>query len=56
METESQTAVLKENGMTVVEPSAELISGLQEIGAKMKTDWDATASAEAKTVLEMFNK
>lgn len=55
-ETESQTAVLVENGMTVDEPSAELIDGLKEIGVNMKAAWEVTASPDAMSILETFNK
>jgi TRAP-type C4-dicarboxylate transport system substrate-binding protein len=47
-ETESKTAALKEGGMTIVEPSAELIEGLKEIGSQMQVEWQANASAEAR--------
>ena len=53
-ETEAQTALLAENGMTVVEPSPELLSGLQAIGEEMLETFDATASEEAKSVLSAY--
>jgi TRAP-type C4-dicarboxylate transport system substrate-binding protein len=55
-ETEAKTAELKENGMVVVEPSAELIEGLKEIGAQMQAEWEANASDEAKAIAEEYNK
>jgi TRAP-type C4-dicarboxylate transport system substrate-binding protein len=55
-ESEEQTKVLKENGMTVVEPSEELMSGLRKIGEEMQTKWNETASAEAKQVVEAYKK
>ncbi|WP_026479514.1 TRAP transporter substrate-binding protein [Ahrensia sp. 13_GOM-1096m] len=55
-ETDAKTAELKENGMVVVEPSAELLEGLKEIGAKMQADWEANASDEAKAIAEAYSK
>lgn len=53
-EAEAQTAVLAENGMTIVEPSAELTAGLQEIGAQMLTNWQANASEAALSILTTY--
>lgn len=55
-ETEAKTAELKENGMVVIEPSAELIEGLKEIGAQMQAEWEANASDEAKAIAAEYNK
>jgi len=54
-EAESMTAALAENGITVYEPSAELISGLQDIGATMLANWEANASDSALAILEAYN-
>lgn len=53
-ETDAQTAVLKENGMTIVEPSAELLDGLMGIGETMQSEWQTTASEEAKAIMATF--
>lgn len=53
-ETDAQTTVLKENGMTVVEPGEELINGLKEIGAQMQAEWQASASDQAKSIIDNF--
>lgn len=53
-EAEAQTAVLAENGMTIVEPSAELTAGLQEIGAQMLSNWEASASDAAMSILKTY--
>ena len=53
-EAEAQTAVLAENGMTIVEPSAELTAGLQEIGAQMLTNWQTSASESALSILTTY--
>ncbi len=54
-EAETMTAALANNGITVYEPSAELVSGLQAIGATMLEEWNATASDSAKAILEAYN-
>lgn len=53
-ETDAQTAVLKENGMTVVEPSAELLEGLMKIGEQMQAEWQESASDQAKAIVADF--
>jgi TRAP-type C4-dicarboxylate transport system substrate-binding protein len=55
-ETEAKTAELKKNGMTVVEPSDELMSGLRKIGGQMLEKWKKTASADAKEALSNYHK
>jgi TRAP-type C4-dicarboxylate transport system substrate-binding protein len=53
-EADAQTAVLAENGMIIVEPSAELTAGLQEIGAQMLANWQANASEAALSILTTY--
>lgn len=53
-EAESMTAELAANGITVYEPSAELIAGLQEIGATMLENWNANASDSAKAIMSAY--
>lgn len=53
-EAETMTAALAENGITVYEPSAELVAGLQAIGATMLENWQANASDSAKAVLAAY--
>jgi len=55
-EAETKTAALAENGITVYEPSAELVSGLQAIGATMLDKWKADASDSAKAILDTYQK
>jgi TRAP-type C4-dicarboxylate transport system substrate-binding protein len=50
-EADAKTKELADNGMTVVEPSDELMSGLKAIGAEMSEDWAKTASDGAKEVV-----
>jgi TRAP-type C4-dicarboxylate transport system substrate-binding protein len=54
MEATSMTTALAENGITVYEPSAELVAGLQAIGATMLENWNANASDSAKAILEVY--
>ena len=51
-EAEQQTQVLRENGMTIVEPSQELLDGLQEIGARMEQSMREGASDAALGILD----
>ncbi|MBB5514469.1 TRAP-type C4-dicarboxylate transport system substrate-binding protein [Rubricella aquisinus] len=54
-EASQQTAALAENGIVVYEPSAELVSGLQAIGATMLENWNASASDDAKAILSTYS-
>ena len=54
-EAESMTVALADNGITVYEPSAELIEGLQGIGDTMLGTWDEAASDSARAILEAYN-
>ncbi|MYM54467.1 TRAP transporter substrate-binding protein [Thalassovita mangrovi] len=53
-ETAAKVAVLKENGITVVEPSAELMDGLKAIGAQMLEGWTENAGAEGEALLKAY--
>lgn len=53
-EADAQTKVLADNGMVIVEPSAELTAGLQEIGAQMLENWKANASEAALSILTTY--
>lgn len=55
-ETAAKVKVLKDNGMKVVAPSAELMAGLKKIGAQMLTDWKAAAGDEGTTILKAYNQ
>ncbi len=54
-EQERKTDSLAENGITVYEPSPELMSGLQGIGATMLDNWKDGASDSALAVLNNYN-
>lgn len=53
-ETEEKTAILKENGIKVVQPSDELMVGLKEIGISMIMDWKKNAGAEGAELLKDY--
>lgn len=55
-ETASKTKILADNGVKIVEPSAELMTGLKAIGAKMMVDWTKAAGAEGKAILDAYGK
>ncbi|MGR3497130.1 TRAP transporter substrate-binding protein [Citreimonas sp.] len=53
-EAQAKTQEMADNGMTIVEPSDELTTGLQEIGAQMLESWREGASDAALSVLEDY--
>jgi len=53
-EAAAKTQVMADNGMVIVEPSAELMTGLKAIGATMLADLQANASDEAKAIIAEF--
>lgn len=55
-EADAKTAVMAENGMIIVEPSEALTAGLQEIGAQMLTNWEASASESALSILTTYQQ
>jgi len=55
-ETEAKVKELADNGITVYEPSPELVEGLKGIGDKMLENWNAKASDDAKGALAAFQQ
>ncbi len=53
-ETAEKTAILKENGIIVVTPSAELMAGLKKIGASMLEGWKKNAGPEGAALLKAY--
>ncbi|MCH8550729.1 MAG: TRAP transporter substrate-binding protein [Natronospirillum sp.] len=53
-ETEDATNRLRDEGMTVSEPTAELRSALEEIGQEMAAQWAADAGEVGQDLLETF--
>jgi TRAP-type transport system periplasmic protein len=54
--TASYMETLKKNGMQVLEPSAELKTGLSAVGAKLTEDWSKKAGAEGQAILDAYKK
>ncbi len=54
-EAEAKTAALAANGITVYDPSPELVEGLQSIGATMLENWEVKASDAALSILSAYN-
>ncbi len=55
-ETKSATQTLKDNGITVSEPSEELNSGFKDIGKTMTEAWKASAGAEGEELLKAYGQ
>ncbi|MEP2948202.1 MAG: TRAP transporter substrate-binding protein [Lentilitoribacter sp.] len=55
-EATEKTKVLGENGISIVEPSEVLKADLAKIGAQLLEEWQASASPEAKTIVESYNQ
>lgn len=55
-EATEKTQVLGENGISIVEPSEVLKADLAKIGAQLLEEWQASASPEAKTIVESYNQ
>lgn len=55
-EATEKTKILGENGISIVEPSEVLKADLAKIGAQLLEEWQASASPEAKTIVESYNQ
>lgn len=55
-EAKAKMAVLSQNGINVTPPSAELKSGLQDIGKTMTAEWEKAAGADGAAILAAFRK
>lgn len=53
-ETAAKTAILKENGVIIAQPSQELMVGLKAVGAEMLQDWQKDAGAEGEALLKAY--
>ncbi len=53
-ETDAKIKILTDNGMKVHTPSDDLVNGLKEIGAKMKTDWTKETGDSAEAILKSY--
>lgn len=55
-ETAAKVKILKENGMNIITPSAELMSGLKKIGSDMLVDWSKAAGSEGDAILSAYQQ
>ena len=54
-ETAEKVAVMQEKGMTIAQPTSELITGLEAIGETILTNWKTNASAPAFAILTQYH-
>ena len=54
-ETDAKIATLKENGIKIITPSAELMSSLKEIGKTMSDEWSKKAGADGAALLKAYH-
>ncbi|MBL8523062.1 MAG: TRAP transporter substrate-binding protein [Betaproteobacteria bacterium] len=52
----STKVIMEQNGMVIAAPSAGLKADLKKIGATMLTEWEKSAGADAKAVLDAYRK
>jgi len=55
-ETAAKIAIMKKNGMTIVTPSATLMTGLKKIGGAMTDEWKKKAGADGAMILKAYSK
>lgn len=55
-ETAEKTKVLADNKVVVVQPTPGLKKAMQELGATMAKEWEASAGAEGKAILDAYRK
>lgn len=55
-ETEKNVKLLKENGITVTEPSDELMQGLRRIGDQMVEQWRTQAGESGQEILDAYQQ
>ncbi|WP_370362807.1 TRAP transporter substrate-binding protein [Desulfopila sp. IMCC35008] len=53
-ETAEKTKIMADNGVIIVTPAAELMTGLQAVGEKMLGDWKKAAGAEGEALLSNY--
>jgi len=53
-ETAVKTKIMKDNGIIIVTPSPELMTGLKKVGASMLVDWKKAAGSEGETLLKAY--
>lgn len=55
-ETADKTQMLKDNGIKVAAPSDALQASLKEIGAEMVAEWQKSAGADGKAIIDAYSK
>lgn len=55
-ETAAKTKILADNKVTIVQPTAQLRKALQEIGATMAKEWETSAGADGKALIDTYRK
>lgn len=55
-ETSEKIQIMKDNGVIIVTPSSELMTGLKAVGADMLVDWQKAAGAEGEELLKSYKK
>lgn len=55
-ETSEKIQIMKDNGVIIVTPSSELMTGLKAVGAEMLVDWQKAAGAEGEELLKSYKK
>ncbi|MDJ0947667.1 MAG: TRAP transporter substrate-binding protein [Alphaproteobacteria bacterium] len=55
-ETKAKIAVMRDNGLKVVEPSADLTAGLAKIGTTMTEEWRKKAGDDGAAILAAYEK
>lgn len=55
-ETAAKTKILADNKIAIVKPTPELRKALQEIGATMAKEWEASAGADGKAIMSAYRK
>ena len=55
-ETAAKVKTLKDNGMNIVTPSADLMNGLKAIGSEMLENWKTSSGAEGAAILKAYGQ
>ena len=55
-ETESKLAIMQKNGVKIMSPSHELLTGLTEIRQQMAKEWEARAGASGARILKKYDE
>jgi len=53
---EESVGLLRQHGMTVVNPSGQLIADMKKIGAEMEDDWLKAAGADGRRILDAYER